>query len=92
MIASKHRRKGFASEAVAMVVDYLFLTKELVRIQAIIYEENVGLKRSLEKAGFKREDVNRKMLYGFGQYWDVTLYSILREEWKKPKILPAAPV
>ncbi len=92
MVSPEYRRKGFASEAVAMMVDYLFMEKELVRIQAVIYEGNIGSKRSLEKAGFKKEGVMRKMLYGFGQYWDGTLYSILREDWKEPKILPLAPV
>ena len=88
MITPDHRGKGFASEAVTMMVDFLFLDKEWQRIQAIIAEENVASKRVLEKNGFQKEGVIRKAIFGLGRYWDVSLYSILREEWKSPKILP----
>ena len=46
MITPDHRGKGFASEAVTMMVDFLFLDKEWQRIQAIIAEENVASKRA----------------------------------------------
>jgi RimJ/RimL family protein N-acetyltransferase len=50
-------------------------------------EENVASKRVLEKNGFTKEGVLRKLSYGKGKWWDPSIYSILREEWGSPKIL-----
>jgi len=41
----------------------------------------------LEKAGFQREGIMRKPGFVRGEWIDAYLYSILREEWKEPKIL-----
>jgi RimJ/RimL family protein N-acetyltransferase len=41
----------------------------------------------LKKNGFRREGVVRKAGFVRGQWVDEYLYSILREEWKEPKIL-----
>jgi len=41
----------------------------------------------LEKIGFKREGTLRKTALIRGELRDVHVYSILREEWKEPKIL-----
>jgi len=90
MLAPEHRQKGYCTEAIAMVVDYLFLGKTLERIQALITEENIGSKRALEKNGFQKEGILRKLMFELGRYWDLSIYSILREEWKKPKVLSYA--
>jgi len=41
----------------------------------------------LEKAGFKKEGIVRKRIFIRGDWRDEFLYSILREEWKEPKII-----
>jgi RimJ/RimL family protein N-acetyltransferase len=41
----------------------------------------------LEKAGFKKDGTMRKYFFLRGELRDVYVYSILREEWKEPKIL-----
>jgi RimJ/RimL family protein N-acetyltransferase len=41
----------------------------------------------LEKVGFKKEGTLRKPVVIRGEWTDMTLYSILREEWKEPKKL-----
>lgn len=87
VLIPSERRKGYGTEAIQIVVDYLFLTKEIVRIQAVTNVKNIGSQRVLEKANFKREGTLRKALYVRGEWTDGYLYSILREEWKKPKIL-----
>ena len=45
------------------MVDYLFLSRDLVRIQAKADPENTASWKALEKAGFKREGVLRKTFY-----------------------------
>ncbi|MCJ7470823.1 GNAT family N-acetyltransferase, partial [Candidatus Bathyarchaeota archaeon] len=49
--------------------------------------ENKASQRILEKAGFKKEGVSRKGSFVRGQWRDTVNYSVLREEWKQPKIL-----
>jgi RimJ/RimL family protein N-acetyltransferase len=81
------RRKGHCTEAVEIMVDYLFLSKEIVRIQAYTDTRNTSSQKVLEKAGFKREGEARKSMLVRGEWRDRYLYSILRGEWKEPKTL-----
>jgi RimJ/RimL family protein N-acetyltransferase len=69
------------------MVDYLFLSKNIGRIQAYTNVRNKTAQKVLEKAGFKIEGTIRKLLFVRGAWTDYYLYSILREEWKEPKIL-----
>jgi len=87
VLAPNERNKGYCTEAVKIMVDYLFLSKDLVRIQAKTRLENKASQKVLEKAGFEREGTVRKSMFIRGEWRDLFLYSILREEWKEPKIL-----
>jgi RimJ/RimL family protein N-acetyltransferase len=81
------RGKGYCTEAVNIMLDYLFLSRDIVRIQAHAELRNVASQKVLEKTGFKREGTVRKSIFNRGEWRDVYLYSILREEWKEPRIL-----
>ena len=81
------RGKGYGTEAAQLMVDYLFLFKNIVRIQAMTNVGNRASQRVLEKAGFKIEGTVRKLAFVRGVWTDWYLHSILREEWKEPKIL-----
>jgi len=89
-IVPNERRKGYCTEAVKIAVDYLFLSKPIVRIQAHTNVGNMASQRVLEKAGFKKEGIVRKRIFIRGTWRDEFLYSILREEWKEPRILNRA--
>jgi RimJ/RimL family protein N-acetyltransferase len=86
-IVPEERGKGYCTEAVKIIVDYVFLSKIAVRIEAETNPENRASQRVLEKAGFTKEGVIRKSVYARGKWLDGILYSILREEWKEPKVL-----
>ncbi len=81
------RGKGNGTEAVEIMVDYLFLSKDIMRVQACTDTRNLASQKVLEKAGFKKEGTMRKYLFLRGEPRDAHMYSILREEWKKPRIL-----
>jgi len=81
------RGKGYGTEAVQIMVDYLFLSRDLVRIQAYTDPRNMTSQRVLKKAGFKKEGVVRKSMFIRGEWRDLLLFSILREEWKEPRVL-----
>ena len=79
--------KSYGTEALQLMVDYLFLAKEIHRVQANTDPENKASQHILEKVGFKKEGVSRRSSFVRGQWRDECHYSILREEWKEPKIL-----
>ena len=81
------RRKGYGTEAAQLMIDYLFLSKDLARIHAFADTRNRASQRVLEKAGFQREGTIRKCAFNRGELTHYYLYSILREEWKEPKML-----
>jgi hypothetical protein len=81
------RGKGYCTEAAQLMVDYLFLSREIPRIQALTLVKNVASQRVLERVGFKKEGIMRKCFYIRGEWSDFAVFSILREEWKEPKIL-----
>jgi RimJ/RimL family protein N-acetyltransferase len=86
-VIPRERGKGYCTEAATILVDYLFLLKDIMRIQADADSQNMASRRVLEKVGFKKEGVLRKLYFEQGEWRDSVLYSIMREEWKKPKIL-----
>ena len=81
------RGKGYCTEAVEIMVDYLFLSRDAMRIQACTDTRNLASQKVLEKAGFKKEGTMRRYFFIRGEFRDVFMYSILREEWKEPRIL-----
>jgi len=87
IIHPDHRNRGFCTEAVQLLVDYLFLATKTERIEAATNPENTPSSRVLEKAGFTYEGTLRRANYIRGEYMDAATYSILRDEWNKPRAL-----
>jgi RimJ/RimL family protein N-acetyltransferase len=86
-LAPSERGKGYGTEAIKIMVDYLFLSRDTMRVQATTDARNLASQKVLEKAGFKKEGTMRKYFFLRGELRNACLYSILREEWKEPKIL-----
>jgi len=72
------RGQGHGSTAQRMLADHLFATTALNRVEASTDVDNLAEQRSLEKAGFTREGVNRAAQYRGGTYHDLVLYARLR--------------
>lgn len=88
IIHPDNRNNGYCTEAVELMVDYLFLSKSIVRVQTEVNPENKASIRVLEKAGFTFEGIRRKVAFMQGKYNDGAFYSILRDEWT-PRYLKA---
>ena len=86
-LVPNERREGYGTEAIRLMIDYLFLTKDIVRIQVSTDTRNTASQKTLQEAGFIKEGTMRKSWYTRGEYKDHYLYSILREEWKEPRVL-----
>ena len=52
----------------------------------MLQEKSINL-RVFEKVGFKKEGIIRKRFFIQGRRNDQVLYSILKEEWKEPKLI-----
>ena len=83
VLTSEERGKGYGTEATRLLVDYLFLTRSLIRIQAHTDARNMASQKVLQKLGFKKEGIIRKSVFSRGEWRDRALFSILREEWKE---------
>lgn len=69
---------GITSIALKMAMAMVFEKfSYLVRIEALLEEENRGSQRVLEKVGFKKEGLLRKYGYNKGEIRDMIMYSFL---------------
>lgn len=76
------RGKGYAKEAVKLLVDYLFSGYPTERIGAFTEDENIPAQKVMESLGFRREGTLRRALFRDGQWRDIGIYGLLRQEWK----------
>lgn len=80
--AASARGKGYAKEAVQLLVDYLFSGYPTERIAAFTDVENIPAQRVLEGSGFQREGLLRRAMFRDGIWRDIAIYGILRREWR----------
>ncbi len=76
-----YRGKGYAGEALALLLDYLFAGYPVERVSAYTDAENVPSRRLLERLGFACEGTMRLAMFRHGAWHDVCIYGILRREW-----------
>jgi len=79
--------RGYTTESVQLLVDYLFGAKKFHRIQLVIVPENAASRRIAEKCGFMLEGTVRGAFFNDGRNQDVLLYGLLRTDprpWHKP--------
>ncbi len=72
--------KGYAKEAVSLLVAYLFAGYPVERIIAFTEQENVPAQHVLGKNGFVQEGRLRRSIFRDGQWRDILIYGILRRE------------
>ena len=76
----EYRGQGFGTEAQRQMADFLFGTYDLNRVEASTDVENLPEQRSLEKAGYVREGIQRGAQWRAGAYHDLVTYSRLRSD------------
>jgi [ribosomal protein S5]-alanine N-acetyltransferase len=68
--------QGVATEAVRLLVCYLFENKRVNRIRLVIHPDNVASRRLAEKCGFRHEGTARGAWYHQG----VEIYAVLHAD------------
>lgn len=76
----EQRGKGVTTEAVNLLVRYLFESRRVNRIRLVIHPDNAASRRLAEKCGFKHEGTARGAWYHKGTHWDVEMYAILHDD------------
>jgi RimJ/RimL family protein N-acetyltransferase len=80
VLSREYWGKGFASEALKVVLAFGFSRMGLNRIEAKCVPENKGSIRVLEKSGMRREGLLRESEFSKGKFADLNIYSILRRD------------
>lgn len=73
--------QGFCTEAAGAVLDFGFTTLGLNRISARHFARNPASGRVMEKLGMLKEGTARQDKIKWGNFEDLVLYGILRNEW-----------
>lgn len=72
---------GYATEAARVLLDWVFSTLDLNRVQAEVDTRNAASARVLEKLGFLREGTLREDCIVNGDVSDSWIYGLLRRDW-----------
>lgn len=78
--------RGYASEAVQLLLDFGFRSLNLHKISASCMEGNEASEQVMQRCGMQKEAQLRKSVFWLGKWQDRLIYSILLEEWLIQKI------
>jgi RimJ/RimL family protein N-acetyltransferase len=79
-IGEPHWGKGYATEAIKLLVDYAFHELNLLRVYAYVFEYNTASMQVLEKVGFEKDAVIKSSIIKEGQIFDEHLHGIRKHE------------
>ena len=80
-IGKPYWNQGYATEAATSIIDYGFRHLRLNRIVARHFVRNPASGRVMQKVGMVQEGTLRKDLIKWGEFEDLHLYGLLRDEW-----------
>jgi RimJ/RimL family protein N-acetyltransferase len=75
--------KGYGRDAMLTLADFGFGELRLERIGLEVYSPNQRARRTYESVGFVHEATLRRARYQRGEYTDVHVMSLLRDEWAR---------
>ncbi len=75
--------RGYATQALRAVIDAVFRSLPVNRLEAQHDVRNPASGRVMEKCGLRKEGVLRNRILNKGEYVDAALYALLRADWEK---------
>jgi [ribosomal protein S5]-alanine N-acetyltransferase len=79
IFGTEHRGKGYATDAVKLMTQYLFAQHRIERVQLNIHPDNAASRRVAEKSGYTLEGVMRQCWFSGGRFHDLEVWAMLRE-------------
>lgn len=80
LIIPGEREKGFAGEALTLLIDYAFTVLQLHQVFCYVNERNLASIRLFESAGFIKCGVRKDWRIVNGQWSDEIMYQLIRQE------------
>jgi [ribosomal protein S5]-alanine N-acetyltransferase len=84
-------KKGLATAAVQLIVDYIFRTRNINRIEIRFNAANRASERVAIKCNFRNEGIAKGAMFMNGAFVDITTYALLRSEWSEARLRIDAP-
>ena len=81
-IVPEHQRKGYASEAIRLVLRYYLEELRYQKVTVSIHGYNTGSIHLHEKLGFRHEGTHRRMGFTRGCFFDVLWYGMTVDEFQ----------
>ncbi|WP_026696140.1 GNAT family N-acetyltransferase [Peribacillus kribbensis] len=75
--------RGYATEAALQVAEFGFREQGLQRIWGMAMSDNYASQKVMKKIGMKYEGRLRKHILKDGRYYDLSVYGLLREQFKQ---------
>lgn len=79
-IRPEFRRRGYAADALSIVLRYYFQERRYQKVNAEVYSFNSPSMALHERLGFVLEGRLRRMIYSGGEFHDLLIYGLTREE------------
>jgi RimJ/RimL family protein N-acetyltransferase len=76
-----NRGKGYAAQALSLLSQYIFESKQVNRVELRIAVNNIASQKVALKVGFTLEGINREAAFSKGKLHDMQVYGMLRREW-----------
>ncbi len=87
-IRKKYQRKGYASEAITLLLRYFFQERRYQKVTVHIYSFNEASIRLHESLGYQLEGRLRRMIFTGGQFYDILYYGLTVDEFKASELAP----
>lgn len=81
-IKTEYRGKGYASEAIKLLMRFYFMELRYQKVETRVYSFNEDSIKLHEKLGFELEGVLRRSHFANGKYHDVKCFGMTKEEFK----------
>jgi RimJ/RimL family protein N-acetyltransferase len=81
-IIEEQRKKGYASEAIRIFLNYYFNELRYNKVNAAVYAFNESSITLHERLGFKLEGRLREAKFTDGKYWDCLIFGMTKKEFK----------
>ncbi|PAE91626.1 GNAT family N-acetyltransferase [Shouchella clausii] len=80
IIDKQYRGKGYGTSAMNILLKYAFFERRLHKFNDCVLEGNEGSIKMMEKLGCIQEGVRRQVVYMDGQYVDLILFGLTKDE------------
>jgi RimJ/RimL family protein N-acetyltransferase len=79
-IRREHWNRGYASEAIRLVLAYYFRELRYQKVNAHVFSFNKASRSLHKKLGFRQEGRLRRMVYTQGKHYDDIIFGLTAEE------------